>query len=111
MSKETSTKKNKARRIMAIVGIMILISLYVVTLVAAIMNKPYADKFFIASLYSSIIIPVLIYGFMVVTKAFGRKEGELSLRQLKQIKRDIKNMPEESEQESNQLEKRHKGES
>lgn len=104
MSNETSTKNSKLRRIMAIAGIVILLSLYGVTLVAAIMAKPYANKLFITSIYCSLIIPVLIYGFMVVTRAFGRKEGEISMRELRRIKKDIKNLPEDSEQGINDSE-------
>jgi uncharacterized membrane protein len=101
MPNEVKGKKTvKAKRVIAIVGIVILLSLYVMTLIAAIFAKPYANKFFIASIYCSLIIPVLIYGFMVVSKAFGRKEGELSLSELRQIRKELKNTKEESEYET-----------
>ena len=91
-------KEGKAKRILAMAGIIILLGLYVVTLVAAIMAKPYANKFFIASVMCSLIIPVFIYGFMVVSKAFGRKEVEISLHELRKMKKQMKNMPDEEEQ-------------
>jgi hypothetical protein len=98
--KEVYMKKTgKAKRIIALGGVVILVGLYLVTFIAAILAKPYSKDLFIASLYCTFIIPVLIYGLMVVSKAFGRKEGEISLRELRRMNRDLKDMPEDNDQE------------
>lgn len=89
MSNEVK-KYTKAQRIMAMVGIVLLISIYLVTIVAALLAKPYANRFFYASLFCTLIIPVLVYGFMVVSKAFGPKEGQMSIREFRKMKEELK---------------------
>ena len=90
-------KTGKGKRIVALAGVIILAGLYVLTLISAVLAKPYAHGLFLASVFSSFIIPVLIYGFLVVTKAFGKKEGELTMREYHKIKKEMKNQPEEQE--------------
>ena len=55
----------KAQRILAAVGIILLIGLYLSTLVFALLGKDFFPMF-IASLFSSFALPVLIwaYGFI-----------------------------------------------
>lgn len=60
-------KKNK-KSILAITGIVLLIGMYIFTLVCAIIKTPFAKSLFMASLYCTIVIPVFIYIFMMVTK-------------------------------------------
>lgn len=60
-------KKNK-KSILAIAGIVFLIGMYIFTLVCAIIKTPFAKSLFMASLYCTIVIPVFIYIFMMVTK-------------------------------------------
>ena len=95
-------KSGKGKRIIALSGVVILLGLYLMTFIAAILAKPYKEQMFIASLFCSLVIPVLIYGIMVVTKAFGRKEGELSLRELRKLKKEMKNMPENQEKDGDE---------
>ena len=60
-------KKNK-KSLLAITGIVLLIGMYIFTLVCAIIKTPFAKSLFMASLYCTIVIPVFIYIFMMVTK-------------------------------------------
>lgn len=89
-------KKGKAKQIFAIIGIVILLGFYVATFVTAIMAKPYAHQMFIASIFCSLVIPVLIYAFLLMGKAFGRKEKNgVSLGQLRRMKKQMSKMPDE----------------
>lgn len=95
-------KNEKLKRIVALAGVVILVSLYVLTLVAALLAKPYAHGMFLASIYSSLVIPVLIYGFILVTKAFGRKDGEMSMNDYRKMKREIKKIQEDNDCKENE---------
>ena len=103
LAKEVYMKKSgKVKRIIALGGVVVLLGLYLVTFITAILAKPYRDQMFTTSLYCTFIIPVLIYGFMVVSKAFGHKEGEISLSELRRMKKEMKNMPVDDENKSDQ---------
>lgn len=58
----------KIRRILAIIGVIALISLYVSTLIFALMDSAQSTNFLMASIAATILIPVLIYGFTLFTK-------------------------------------------
>lgn len=55
----------KTQRILAIIGIVLLVGLYLLTLLFAILGKDFFPMF-MASLFSSFVLPVLIwlYGFL-----------------------------------------------
>lgn len=54
-------KTSPFKRILAICGIAILAGMYIVSLIASFFNSEFAHSLFIASLYCSFIIPVVIY--------------------------------------------------
>lgn len=56
------------KRIFAIIGIVILVLLYVATLIAAIADSTAKMDFFRASVAVTILIPVLLYGYMLIYK-------------------------------------------
>ncbi len=58
----------KIRRILAIIGVIALISLYVSTLIFALMDSAQSTNLLMASIAATILIPVLIYGFTLFTK-------------------------------------------
>lgn len=51
----------KIKQISAFVTIIIIIALYITTLVLALMDNKYTQKFFIVSLFSSVFIPIMVY--------------------------------------------------
>lgn len=83
-------KNSKLKRIVALIGVVILFALYLITLVAAITAKPYANRLFVASVFCSLAVPVLIYGILLVSKVFGKKEGEMSLREFRKAQKEMK---------------------
>lgn len=54
------------KRIMAIIGIILLVGMYAATLIFAITGDPKTMNMFKASIFASIVVPVLIwaYGFI-----------------------------------------------
>ncbi len=66
----------KLKRILAIVGIIILAGMYVLTLIFALIDSPLKNSLLYASLYCTVIIPVLIYVFLLLIRLFGKKGGD-----------------------------------
>ena len=68
----------KIRQISALVGIVLLVLIYIVALIAAFISSPSANGLFMASLYCTLIIPCLIYGFQLICKVFGGPIAEIN---------------------------------
>jgi len=70
---------NKIKRIIALIGAVVLALLYIMTLVFAITDNPNTMSFFKASVTLTIFIPVLIYAYQLVyrvLKSYGNKTEE-----------------------------------
>ena len=78
------------KRFVALFGVVLLVSLYIVSLISAIFAKPYANGLFMASLFSTIVVPILIYGFLIVYKQVHKKEDGISIRELKKMNKNKK---------------------
>lgn len=61
-------KFKKFRRIMAIIGIVLLVGMYVVSLIAALGKSENAHAIFMLSMYCTFVIPVIIYIIQLVYK-------------------------------------------
>lgn len=85
-------KKVTFRQIFAAVGLLLLVGMYVVSFVLALMAKPGAEGMFMASLLATIIIPILIYGFLVLDK-WARKNAPqgMSYREVRKYNKRLKN--------------------
>lgn len=71
----------KRKRILAISGIVILAGLYLTSLVFAVTDHPQKTAALSASLYATIVIPVLLYVFLLVArllKKYGKKPEDSS---------------------------------
>lgn len=56
----------KVKRILALIGVILLVSMYILTLVGALIAPEYSDALFKASIYSTIVVPVMLYAYMLV---------------------------------------------
>lgn len=77
------------RRILAITGIVLLVSMYLITLLCAIFDTGNGMAMFKASVTCTILVPILIWGYTVIYRlAKGRQEKELqeTLRQMEKEK-------------------------
>ncbi len=57
----------KKKRILAWIGIVLLGGMYLLDLILALVGSPAARQWLIASLVCTAVVPVLLYGFLVVT--------------------------------------------
>jgi uncharacterized YccA/Bax inhibitor family protein len=56
------------KRIAAIIGVILILSMYVISFVSALFSSPSAPGLFLASVFSTVVIPILIYGFITIYK-------------------------------------------
>lgn len=63
----------KLKRIFAAIVVVLLIALYVSTLVFALSDSPDAPYLFKASIFCTVIIPLLLYGVSILEKYVIRK--------------------------------------
>lgn len=68
---------DKVKRIAAIVGIVLVASMYVISLITAIFATEQAPGFFLASIFSTVAIPIMIYGFVSIYKYVHRDDEVL----------------------------------
>ena len=67
----------KARRILALAGVILLLAMYGSTMVFAFMNDPRSGDFLMASIYCTIAVPVLLYAMTLVARRLKDKNKEL----------------------------------
>ena len=56
----------KAKRILAFLGVLLLLGLYTATFIFSLMDSPEAGNWFKASLFCTIAVPVLLYGYILI---------------------------------------------
>lgn len=72
-----SKKKITSKQVVAMVGVILLVLMYVLTLVMALIDNSASGRFFMLSLGCTLVIPVIIfiyswmYGRLTDTKAIG----------------------------------------
>lgn len=66
----------KAKQIAAIISIILLAGMYVLTLVFAIFDRSETMALLKTSVYCSIVIPVFLYVFLLITKLIKDKGNE-----------------------------------
>lgn len=64
----------KAKRIFALIGVILLLALYLVTLVSAIFTTPATAALFKVCIFSTMVLPIIFYLGTLVFHVFERKE-------------------------------------
>ena len=65
----------KTKQILAIIGIIILVGMYVATLVCALSGSENFMSMLMASIYTSMVIPVLIWAITFIYKLFNKDDS------------------------------------
>jgi len=71
-----NSKHSKKKRILALIGVILLASLYLSTLVFALIGTPLANDLFKASVVCTIMVPILLYAFTLVYRLLDKKDEE-----------------------------------
>ena len=65
---------SKVKRIAAIVGLVLIVSMYLISFLSAIFATEYSYGLFMASIFCTIVIPIMIYLFIAVYKMVHKKD-------------------------------------
>lgn len=68
----------KAKRFLALVGVVLLVAMYASTLVFALMKNENSKNMLMASIVCTILIPVLLYAFTLMYRVLGNKNDPAS---------------------------------
>jgi len=66
----------KGKRILAIVGIVLLAGIYLLSLIFALIDHPLKSSLMQASLYSTVVIPALIYAFLLIGRLLHKDDDD-----------------------------------
>lgn len=66
----------KTRRILALTGAALLLCMYACTLIFALIDSPAAFGLFQASIAATILIPVLLYGYLLIARLLRERSGD-----------------------------------
>lgn len=66
----------KYKRILAFAGVILLVCMYLSTLIFAFLKSPYSADLLKASIACTIIVPVLLYGYILVYRLIGRNKNQ-----------------------------------
>lgn len=67
---------NKAKRILALIGVIILVAMYLITLILAFMSSPASKGMLMASIGCTIVVPCLIYGMMIIARVLNNRNDK-----------------------------------
>ncbi len=67
---------NKVKRISAIIGIIFIASMYILFFISSFFATEYSNGLFIACLFSTIVIPIILWFFQVFYKLAHKKDTD-----------------------------------
>lgn len=80
----------KMKRIIALTGVVVLVGMYLVTLVLGVTASPATKDLLMASIACTVIIPCLMYGFMLVARVLDNRHPSETLDVTEKIKQNDK---------------------
>jgi amino acid permease len=82
----------KTKRILCIIGVILLVSLYLITLFFSIFDHTQAKSWLSASLYATFLVPIILYAFFLITKPLSdrRKEADAMFREKEESEKEDK---------------------
>ncbi len=94
------------RRIIAWIGIGLIVLMYLITAISAVLAKPETNQLFMASVVMTIIIPVVIWAFLRMYEVAHRNNG-ISMSEMRKINKRLKK-GENPEQIAKEIEEKYK---
>lgn len=69
------------KRILALSGAALLVMLYLSTLIFALLDHPASQNFLAAALFCTIVIPAVLYGYLIVIRHLKKRDFNEKLQQ------------------------------
>lgn len=73
----------KLKQILALAGVVILVGLYLLTFISSFIVTEYQASLFQASIYATIIIPIFLYGYMLIYRVLKKDNNNDTLNKTK----------------------------
>ena len=67
-------KEKKTKRILALIGVILLVGLYITTLVLAIVDSSATMDLFRGSIFATVVIPTIIWAYTYIYQLFSKKK-------------------------------------
>ena len=84
-------KKVTFKQILAVVGLLLIVGMYVASFVFALTAKPGAEGMFMASLVATVIVPIVLYIFIALDKWAKKNAPEgISYKEMRAYNKRIK---------------------
>ena len=64
----------KTKRILALIGVILLVGLYITTLVLAIVDSSATMDLFRGSIFATVVIPTIIWAYTYIYQLFSKKK-------------------------------------
>jgi NADH:ubiquinone oxidoreductase subunit 6 (subunit J) len=68
----------KMKRILALIGAVLLLSLYLMTLIGALTASENQGALLKASIYSTVVVPVFLYAYMLVYRLLKKTRDKMN---------------------------------
>lgn len=94
------------KRIIAWIGIGLIIIMYLLTAIFAILARPETNQLFMASLVMTIIVPIMIWAFLKMYEVTHQNNG-ISVKEMRNINKRLK-QGENPEQIAKEIEEKYK---
>lgn len=95
-----------SKRIIAFIGIVLIVIMYLITAICAVVAKPETNQLFMASIVMTIIVPIVIWAFLKMYEATHRNDG-ISMSEMRKINKRLKK-GENPEQIAKEIEEKYK---
>lgn len=66
----------KWKRPLAMAGVVLILAMYVIAIISAFSKSPSANNWLMAALFSTVIIPVILYSFQLVYRLLKPEEND-----------------------------------
>ena len=66
----------KAKRILALIGVIFLVAMYLSTLIFSLIDSPLASDLLKGSVAATILVTVVLYGFVLFSRLFGNDNDD-----------------------------------
>lgn len=94
------------KRIIAWIGIGLIVMMYLITAVSAVFARPETNQLFMASIVMTIMVPIVIWAFLKMYEVAHRNDG-ISISEMRKINKRLKK-GENPEQIAKEIEEKYK---
>lgn len=66
----------KWKRLLAMAGVVLILSMYIIAIISAFSHNPEAKNWLMAAIFSSVVIPIFLYAAQLVARVIRQNKDE-----------------------------------